>query len=474
MANQNLLTYGSKLLQLKQDYYSPGAYLQNSSVPIESIYCFLSHIGAWPDDNNPPVPTQDQKYIKDVFKNMFVAKQITSNQITPVVQRIDWTSGTIYDYYQDNVDMFTTDVNGLLVKSFYVKNRYDQVFKCLWNGSNLNNPNGTPSIDEPFFQPGSYNTNNVFVSGLDGYKWKYIYTIDIGSKVKFMDSTWIPVPVGQNTPNPLSTTAGIGSIDVINVINTGTGYDAVNSPVTITITGDGTGATANAVITGNLISDILVYNPGSNYTYANVIITPANTAIGSGASAIAPISPVGGHGYDPASELGCNHIMYITEFSSTETLNGIDYVPTDIDYRQLGILVNPMALDTYPNFANNSIYDLSTQVGVAAGFGVYTSGEIVTQTDINTNSPTFGQITFSGTILSFNTSTNVIKLINTYGTPLYNYTITGQSSGCSRTLLSVSTPKFIKFSGYIAYIENRSGVQRSYDGTEQFKFVLGY
>ena len=37
-----------------------------------------------------------------------------------------------------------------------------------------------------------------------------------------------------------------------------------------------------------------------------------------------------------------------------------------------------------------------------------------------------------------------------------------------------STPDFIAYSGYIAYIENRVSVQRSKDGIEQFKFVLGF
>jgi hypothetical protein len=32
----------------------------------------------------------------------------------------------------------------------------------------------------------------------------------------------------------------------------------------------------------------------------------------------------------------------------------------------------------------------------------------------------------------------------------------------------------MKFSGYISYIQNRSAVQGSADGIEQFKFVLGY
>ena len=464
MANQNLLTYGFNASQVKQDYYSPSLVLSGSTNPTESIYCFLSQVLPWVDDNNPDVPEQSQRYLKNVYKSMFVAKHITSNNITPVAQRFDWTSGEIYDYYRDDIDMFQKDSSGLLVKMFYVKNRYDQVFKC------LDNNNGAESTDEPFFQPGTYNTNNVFASGVDGYKWKYIYTIDVGNKVKFMDSTWIPVPVGSKTPNA-TTTAGTGSIDAIILTNGGVNYEPSNT--TITITGDGSGATANISMSSGVITDINIFNPGSNYTYANVSITSANTQA-SNAAAFAPVSPVGGHGYDPVSELGCNHIMYTVEFNSTERLNGIEYIPIDIDYRQVGLLINPMSSDTYPAFANGSIYDLSTQVTVASGFGTYAPDETVVQIDINPNNTTYGQVIFTGTVLSFNTSTNVIKLINTSGTITTSASIQGQTSGTTRTLLASTTPKFMKFSGYIAYIQNRSAVQRSSDGIEQFKFVLGY
>ena len=464
MANQNLLTYGFNASQVKQDYYSPSLVLSGSTNPTESIYCFLSQVLPWADDNNPDVPEQSQRYLKNVYKSMFVAKHITSNNITPVAQRFDWTSGEIYDYYRDDIDMFQKDSSGLLVKMFYVKNRYDQVFKC------LDNNNGAESTDEPFFQPGTYNTNNVFASGVDGYKWKYIYTIDVGNKVKFMDSTWIPVPVGSKTPNA-TTTAGTGSIDAIILTNGGINYEPSNT--TITITGDGSGATANISMSSGVITDINIFNPGSNYTYANVSITSANTQA-SNAAAFAPVSPVGGHGYDPVSELGCNHIMYTVEFNSTERLNGIEYIPIDIDYRQVGLLINPMSSDTYPAFANGSIYDLSTQVTVASGFGTYAPDETVVQIDINPNNTTYGQVIFTGTVLSFNTSTNVIKLINTSGTITTSASIQGQTSGTTRTLLASTTPKFMKFSGYIAYIQNRSAVQRSSDGIEQFKFVLGY
>jgi hypothetical protein len=455
MTTTNLLTYNAKVTSVEQVYFTPVAVVPPYyTVPLSSLYCFLSKVDPWDDDNNPPVPTQDQKYLKQVFKNMFVAKQIQSNELSPVVRRVNWTSGITYDYYRDDVDMFQTDINGNYVLNFYVKNRYDQVFKCLWNN------NGSPSTLEPYFEPGSYGTNNIYQSN-DGYKWKYIYTIDLGSKVKFMDTNWMPVPVGANTPNPLVSSAGAGSIDVINVTNGGSGYDLANAVVTVTVTGDGLGATGTVNVANGSISDIIVTNPGTNYTKANVSITSTK---GSGAIAIAPTSPIGGHGFDAASELGISHIMFSIEFDGSEKGN----IPTDITYHQLGIVINPTTLNDNPSPANGSMYKTTTDLVVAPGFGTYVNDEIVYQTDKN------GNVTFTGTILSFDVASNVIRLINTTGTLTTNASIYGKVSLTTRTLLTYSVPNFQIFSGYLSYIENRSGITRSADGIEQFKLVLGY
>jgi len=455
MSNKNIITTEAKVVQVQQVYYSPVAVVPpNIDIPLGTIYCFLSKVDPWDDENNPPLPASDQKSLKQVFKNIFAVKLIKTSDISPVIERIDWSSGIVYSYYRDDINMIEQDENGNLVNKFYVKNKYDQVFKCLWNN------NGTPSTVEPYFEPGSYGTNNIF-KGADNYKWKYIYTIDTGLKVKFMDKTWIPVTVGSNTPNPLLTSAGAGSIDAINVTNGGSGYDPANSFVTITVTGDGTGAVATANVVGGVIQDVIVVSPGSNYTYANVSIT---STVGSNASAFAPTSPIGGHGFDPISELGCSHIMFTTEFNGSE--GGV--IPTDIDFHQVGLMVNPTTKELSPNPANGTIYRTTTDFIVAPGFGVYTADETVYQgTSLET-------ATFTAKVLSFNTSTNVVNLINITGTPITNSPVFGNTSKTTRTLLTYSTPNFVIYSGYISFIENRTGVQRSADGIEQFRFVLGY
>lgn len=455
MANKNLLTYGSKVIQSKMNYYSPVAVIPTQvNTTLTSTYCFLAKVNEWNESDDPITPLQDQKSIKSIFKGMFAAKLVKTNDVSPVIERIDWTSGQTYDYYVDDEDMFETDENGFLVKRFYVKNRYDQVFKCLWNN------NGESTTVEPFFEPGTYSTNNVFI-GADGYKWKYIYTIDIGLKVKFLDNTWMPVPVSQNGLNPLGT-AGRGSIDVINVTNGGNTY---NTTVTVSITGDGTGAAATANVSSGVVTDITVTSPGKNYTYANVAIT---STYGSGAVAFAPSSPVGGHGSDPISELGCSHTMYSIDFNSTEGGKIPVTNEQEFDFHQIGLVVDPTTSQTNPVHANGAIYETCTQVTVAGGSGIYANDETVTQHD------TLGNLLFTATVLSFNTSTNVIKLINTEGTITKNLPIIGSTSTTSRTLLDSAAPEFTLFSGYITYIDNRTGVTRTTDGIEQFKFVLGY
>ena len=454
MANKNLVTYNTRVTQVEQDYFSPVAVLPAPyNTAISTTYCFLSHIDPWGDDNNPPQPTQDQQYLKGIFKSIFVAKMININDISPVIQRIDWTLGQIYDYYQDNIDMFSTD-GYLLNLKFYVRNKYDQVFKCLWNN------NGSVVSDEPYFQPGSYGTNNIY-KGSDGYKWKYIYTIDAGLKRKFMDPTWMPAPVGANTPNPIQSSAGFGDIEAVNIINTGSNYDSANAIITVSITGDGTGAMATATESGGQITDIIITNTGTNYTYANVSVS---SSAGSGATAIAPVSPIGGHGFDVISELGCSRVMFTCQFSGTE--GGV--LPVDIDYRQIGLLVNPVSGSSFPNPANEPIYKAYTDFLVAPGFGSYVSDEKIYQGN------SLLSATFSATVLSFDAASNIIHLINIQGTPTLDASVYSTVSGTTRTLLNVIPPDFTLFSGYLAYVENRSGVQRSFDGIEQFRFVLGY
>ena len=120
MANVPLLTYGSKLFTIEQLCFSPNLQVPVTGGSLSSLYCFLGSVDPWISDQAPPTPTQNQKYLKNVLKNIFVVKRIGTNDMAPVIYRRDWSANTVYDYYTDTDDMFTVDSNGLPTKKYYV------------------------------------------------------------------------------------------------------------------------------------------------------------------------------------------------------------------------------------------------------------------------------------------------------------------------------------------------------------------
>jgi hypothetical protein len=107
---------------------------------------------------------------------------------------------------------------------------------------------------------------------------------------------------------------------------------------------------------------------------------------------------------------------------------------------------------------------------VSQGFGAYTPDETVYQSP----NGLLASATFTATVLSYNSPTNTVRLINTLGNANNSAVLYGVTSGTSRVVLQQTPPDFITFSGYLTYLENREPVQRNADGSEIFKLVLGY
>lgn len=424
--------------------------------PIDS----LSSVSLFYNNKFPPAPEDSIKYKKQVYKNMFYLKKISSNNMSPVVRRINWVSGEVYDYYRDDVPLYKKDEEGFPDYKFYIINRFNQVFKCLWNN------NGGVSLVEPYFVAGNFDdTTNVFYDPDDGYKWKYMYTITYGDLQRFMDDKWMPVPV---TPPPDYTASleKAGGIEVINITNSGQGYDTSVALVDVIISGDGTGATAYAEVdtATKTIQNIVVKTPGSNYTEAEVLISSLQ---GNNATAIASISPIGGNGADILTELGCDRMMVTFMLSGSEQ----NKLSTDMQIRQIGLLSSPVATSTYPYVANAESYSTSTDIIVSNGFGTYQDGEILYQTPNNAN---IANATFTATCVNFETAPNKLKTVNAKGTPTSGLSIYGYNSGTARTLLQTFSPDLIKYTGHIIHVENREDIQRSSDGMELFRLVLKF
>lgn len=129
-----------------------------------------------------------------------------------------------------------------------------------------------------------------------------------------------------------------GTIEVIKVVESGTGYGTA----TVNIIGDGTGATANATIVGSRITAINILTKGSGYTWTDIQIT----GNGTGATARAIMSPLNGHGSNAIDELNANSLIFYSSFSRVKNQGML----INNDYRKAGLLRNINAYGTTQRF----------------------------------------------------------------------------------------------------------------------------
>lgn len=412
-----------------------------------NLYLVISHEQPWANDSSPDVPVDSRREIIDLWRNIFAGKKITGNDLTLVIPRIDWTNNTPYAAYTDTA-------NTIYGTNFYVMTSDFNVYKCLSNNNNAN------STTMP-----TYTTFNKTNQEVDGYIWKYMFTLNTNDRVRYLTDSYIPIRTLLFNDGSLQwqvqTYAVDGAIDAIFVSNSGINYTN-SSNISISITGDGTSANAIATVntTTNTISSIIVTNPGSGYHFANVSISGGG---GSNATFRAIISPPGGHGSDPASELGGSNVLINTRLKGTES----DLIVVQNDYRQIGIIKNPIAYGTSNTLFSNTVFSQTTDILVSAGAGDYILDEYVYQgTSISTAS-------FSGRVVSWDSTNNQISVVEVTGTPT-SATLSGLTSGITRFVISTTNPDLVQYSGDVLYIENIIPIQRASDSTEDIKLFLRF
>ena len=222
------------------------------------FYFFVGKTTEWPVVGTPEVPLDTEAYNGQTHRNMMFVKRIQASDAVMMIRRIDWAAGTVYDHYEDTDDLST--------KNFYVLTDDMRVYKC------LNNNNNSPS----FNKPNSTDTTNPFLLP-DGYVWKYMFKIEASDQLKFLTPDFIPVRKMAGVGVPLYDING--EIDDITVTSNGSGYDPEDLP-TVLIHGDGVGATAIPVVTGDQITDITITNAGFGYSFAYIEIVDNGTGTG--------------------------------------------------------------------------------------------------------------------------------------------------------------------------------------------------
>jgi hypothetical protein len=249
-----------------------------------------------------------------------------------------------------------------------------------------------------------------------------------------------------------------GTVDAIKMTNGGSGY--TSGSATITITGDGTGATAEAVVVGGVITKINIVNNGSGYTKANVTISAPNEETGEQASARTIVSPARGHGWNSVIELYAKDISLYSAISN-EKNQGFTVAN---DYRQLGILKNPQNFNATTRF-NSTVGSMC--YSVAANYtGVTTIDldSLVTDNDEH-------EFRVVAVTLGINKVTLLLQSLD--NAPI----VAGQNlyyDGDAMTVTNVTAPGVNKYSGNLMFIDNRNSFLPSSEETISIKTAIRF
>lgn len=412
-----------------------------------NVYVAIAHTDAWTNDSAPNSITDSTDAFVDFWRSAIGGKKVTGNEISLVLPRVNWTANTVYTEYVNN------NANTLYGQSFYAMTTDYNVYKCISNNSSANSTVMPTYVD-------TTTTNKE----TDGYTWKYMYTLSTSDRVRYLTADWIPVKTLTSNDGSLQwlvqDNAIDGGIEFVKLVNAGNNFTN-SANVTITVTGDGSGANVSAMIntTSQTVSNLTVVSPGTGYHFANVSITGG---AGSNATANAIISPFGGHGSNPVDELGGSTVMISLNLKTDEN----EFITTQNDYRQIILLQDPLVYGSNTVFSNTRIQQ-SMEISLGIGAGNYSLDEYVYQ------GTTLATATFSGRVLNWDSTNNNIQLIQTVGTPT-SALLVGANTATQRFVLSTTYYNLKPYSGDLLYIENISPIQRAEDQTENIKLILRF
>ena len=405
-----------------------------------SLYLFLSKPSPWSDDNTAPDPQDYSLDLAKIWDEMVSLKRILPTDIAHVVKRIDWVKYATYAAY-DNLD------TELFTKSFYVINSEFNVYKCIYNNDD----------QQSLIEPTGITLDIITLS--DGYRWKYMYSVGIGDRLKFLTNKWMPVL----TNDDVISNAKPGAIEQIKILNAGFGYSSSSS---IVIDGDGSSISVTPKIDLGVMYDVVYFNTGSNYRYATARLVDS-TGTGRYANIQPVISPYDGHGYDPVLELNASLLMINAKTTYTE---GFGDFPGSFSYRIIGVIKNPLTA--------NGIIATTTTLSALSGITVNTASNNFSQYEyVQGGLSSANAFVVVSNITGGNGYVKFIQnfdLTSNYSSFIPGETIIGKTSGAIATVSNLTYPEITKNEGDILYVENKSPIIRTTEQTDNLHLVIEF
>ena len=451
-------------------------------------------------DSSPSTPADSVSREFYNWDAMIAAKKIPSTDVTYALPRRDWSNGTTYDMYDDDISSSNTATSGatnLFDSSFYFITSDYRVYKVLDNngGSAYSGSEPTSTSTSPF--------------ALGGYVLKYMYALTASEAAKYLTTDYMPV----SDDSTVTTAATDGKIESLSV-TAGSGY--TDGTYYAAVYGDGTsaGTSSGAIVritvsSGSIASfgltagsDTTIHDGGAAYTYGTVnlgssytfsdaaLSSSSSMGSGTGGAVGVIISPKNGHGHSAINELGGHYVMTATTLTQDEG----DDVSTANDFREVGLVIDPTTYGT-STVASASTARMTFAVKFSSASGTFDADE-----KISNSSGAIGKVVewdSTNSILYYhqerfgdygtNSTTGAYTAFSGTGT------ITGGTSGATGTPSSSSTetvtlannntiaftsgyanPELQPDSGDIIYIENRKPIQRASDQTEDIKLIIEF
>ena len=414
-------------------------------------------------DTSPPTPVDSVGSVDYyVYDDLLSAKKITSSNVSAVIPRRNWTTGTTYDYYRHDYGEINSAGNTITANSgattlhdatFYVMNSTFDVYKVIDN-----NGDSASTVE-----PTGNKSTSVFSTG-DSYKWKYMYSLSASEQANFLSTDFMHV---STESTDYSTTAGA----IENAKVTAGGSGGSNGTYTnVDIRGDGSSGKATVVVGSNAVTSVTITTAGSGYTYASVLASDIGNVSGADIDFI--ISPPGGHASDAVAELGGFFVMMNVDFATSES----GEFNTSNDFRRIALLRNPTD-STTGSTATASTLDATKSMTFSGTPGSFQADEKITQAST-------GAVGF---VVDFNSTTKVLRYIQPQFTNQgvdsngnltafsSTNTVTGATSSATGTPSSHDiTPELTADTGDILYIENRKPISRASDQTENVKLIVEF
>ena len=363
-------------------------------------------------DSAPPTPVDNRRSEAFHWDDMLAAKKIDSTGVTHAIPRrdLDVSGATTYDMYRPNYTASSTANSGattLFDSTFYFMTSAYRVYKVLENKSN-----GAWTAAEP-------TSTSAAPFTVGGYTIKYMFTLTTTQVQNFLTPDFIPVLIAPESGNALTD----GRLDIVKVTTAGLAQDggttwgqsADRNVVNVPVRGDGTGALATITIGGTsgsadgTVTACAITSNGSGYTHATILpadIIEQHNIQFTGAGNVLTfttnpvfeviIGPDGGHGSNPAKELGGHFCLTDTKLQQTEAF---DFSVVN-DFRQIGIVRSPYSYGTTSAFTGSTCRQ-TYAVKLASNSGTFTVDEKISQTIAAVS---IASASVSGSVITFNTS----------------------------------------------------------------------